>query len=105
MLPWVVVMPALSLVTVACLHRTTPATKSVWMTSVASKPVVRNVKPALVLVLSSDPARYSAAPAAVAVVRVSVPLGMARVLVPHPDQAHLRNKRRRRLHTSMLSGE
>lgn len=105
MLPWAVAMPALSPVTVACLHRTTPATKSAWMTSVASKPVVRNVKPALVSVLSSDPARYSAAPAAEAVVRALVPLGMARVLVLHPDQAHLRNKRRRRLHTLMLSGE
>lgn len=102
---WAVVMRAHSLDTAACLHQTTPATRSVWTISVVCKPVVRNVKPALVLVLNSAPARYLAARAAVVVARVLVPLEMARVLDLLRDQALLHSKRRRRRHTSTPSGK
>lgn len=102
---WAVVMHAHSLDTAACLHQTTPATRSAWTISVVYKPVVRNVKPVLVLVLNSAPARYSAARAAVVVARVLAPLEMARVPDLLRDRALLHNKRRRRRHTSTPSGK
>lgn len=102
---WAVVMRAHSLDTAACLHRTTPAIRSAWTISAVYKPVVRNVKPVLVLVLSSALARYLAARAAVVAARVLVPLEMARVPDLLRDPALLHSKRRRRRHTSTPSGK
>lgn len=106
MLLWVAVMPVLSQALVVCLLRTTPATRSAWMTSAVFKPVVRNVKPAMALAPTLVLARSSAAHAAVVVARVSVLPETARAPVLHRDRERLRSRRRRRLtHTSTLSGE
>lgn len=102
---WAVVTRAHSLDTAACLHQTTLATRSAWTISVVCKPVVRNVKPALVLVLNSAPARYLAARAAVVVARVLVLLEMVKVLDLHQDRVPLHSKRRRRRRTSTPSGK
>jgi hypothetical protein len=103
--PWAAVTLARSLDTAACLHRTTPATRSVVTTFCVCKPVVPNARPALALALSSAPARCLAAREVVAVARVLVPPEMVKALDLHRDQALPHNKRRRRQHTSTLSGK
>lgn len=104
-LPWAAVTLARSLDTAACPHRTTLATRSVATIFSVCKPVVPNVRPALVLVLSSAPARCLAARAVVAAARASVPPETVKALDLHRDQALPHNKRRRRRHTSTPLGK